>query len=155
MRKEIGDAATAFGFLLLEVALLYDWVSGTTGGTRYENSPLYVIVLLGTLLISRSAVSVDNYFEFTLSLISVGSYLLAIVLSVVSFWRRRVAGLAGALALATVVIWIGLFLSLSQSLQISIDAGMFLAAIGGGLLLGAYFLREGRSVEGTPSPSAP
>lgn len=146
MRKELSDTLVLFGFVLMEMALVFDWVSGSSGGTTYENSPLFVIVLLANLLIAHAPVSVTNYLSFTASLLSVVAYISGMILAIVSWWRRWISSVAGCLVITTVGIWLALFLNLSKVMDIRIDSGLYVAAVAGLFLFGAYvFSRDSPS----------
>ncbi len=88
-----------FGFVLMEIALVFDWVSGMSGGATYENSPLYWMVLLANLPFAHAPVNVTSYLLFTGSLLSVVTYLSGMVLSIISWWRRWLSLIAGCLVM--------------------------------------------------------
>ena len=146
LKKELSDALVVFGFVLTEVALVFDWVSGTSGGATYENSPLFVMILLANLILAHAPLSVTNYLAFAASVLSVAAYISGMALAIASWWRRRLSSVAGGLVMVTVVLWLALFLGLSPIMGISIDSGLYVAALGGLLLFGAY-------VFGRPEPS--
>jgi hypothetical protein len=152
LHKELSDTFVVFGFVLMEMALVFDWVSGTSGGATYENSPFFVLILLANLLLAHAPVSVTNYLSFAASLLSVVAYLSGMVLAIVSWWRRWVSSVAGCLVMTTVGIWLALFLSLSPVMDVRIDSGLYVAAVGGLLLIGAYAFGRGVPPEGDASP---
>lgn len=148
MNKELSDTFVIFGFVLMEIALVFDWVSGTSGGSIYENSPLYVMLLLANLLLAHAPVNVTNYLSFAGSLLSVVAYLSGMVLSIISWWRRWISSVAGCLVMIAVGIWLVLFLSPSPVMGITIDSGLYVAAVAGLLLIGAYAFGRGSPTEG-------
>jgi hypothetical protein len=147
LHKGLSDSLVACGFVLLEIALVFDWVSGTSGGNTYENSPLFVMIVLANLLTTHVPLVVTNYVSFGASILSVVAYLSGIALSIASWWRRWVSSVAGVLVMATVGLWLALFLSLSSSMEIRIDSGLYIAALGGILLIAAYFPGRGVPAE--------
>jgi hypothetical protein len=152
VRREISDALVGIGFVLLEVALIFDWVSSTSGELKYGNSPFYAIVLLLDVLFAHSSLQVDNYFALVVSLVSVVAYLAAVVLSIVSWWRRWASALAGASALVSVVAWLLLSFVFSPTSHVEIEGGLLVAILGGMLLLAAYALARTPKTESGSSP---
>lgn len=143
MNKELSDTFVVFGFVLMEIALVFDWVSGMSGGATYENSPLYWMVLLADLPFAHAPVNVTSYLLLTGSLLSVVTYLSGMVLSIISWWRRWLSLIAGCLVMITVGIWLALFLSPSAVTDVSFDSGLYVAAVAGLLLIGAYAFSRG------------